>query len=72
MTTAPVSLDEMIQEVEREAERLEDVQKARVALGFANQPDPTMMRRAVVFRALQSRLVDIRARQQARAAEYDR
>lgn len=72
MTTTPVSLDEMIQEVEREAERLEDVQKARVALGFANRPDPTMMRRAVVFRALQSNLVDIRARQQARASEYDR
>lgn len=66
MSALPVSIDEMITEIDREAGRQEGMCERFEAAG-APFNGAVLRRRAQVFRAIESGLIDIRTRQQARA-----
>lgn len=72
MSAERIGLDEMIEAAEGEARRIEDTQAALVAHGLRAEPSAQHIRRAAVFRAIASGLVDVRARQQQQQQRFSR
>lgn len=68
MSTSRVTIDEMIAEIDREAGRQEGMCERFEAAG-APFNGSVLRRRAQVFRAIESGLIDIRNRQQQARAD---